>query len=172
MCLGIDFGGSKIEIIVLDEDGQLLLCCCVVLLCDDYVVIVVMFVDLVCMVEVEFGQQGSVGIGIFGVEFLVMGLIKNVNFIWLIGWFLCVDFECMFGCVVCFVNDVNCFVLFEVVDGVVVGVVVVFGVIFGIGVGGGIVVNGSVLQGVNLIVGEWGYNYFLCVFFVVVGDVF
>ncbi|MEO8847584.1 MAG: ROK family protein, partial [Casimicrobiaceae bacterium] len=55
-------------------------------------------------------------------------------------------------------NDANCFALSEASDGAGVGADVVFGVILGTGVGGGIVVNGSVLDGVNGIAGEWGHN--------------
>jgi fructokinase len=42
------------------------------------------------------------------------------------------------------------------------GPAVVFGVILGTGVGGGIVVNGQVLDGANGIAGEWGHNPLPC----------
>lgn len=57
-----------------------------------------------------------------------------------------------------FVNDVDCFIFFEVVDGVGFGYNIVFGVIVGIGCGGGIVVNKKLFLGLNVIIGEWGYN--------------
>lgn len=43
-------------------------------------------------------------------------------------------------------------------DGAGQGARVVFGVILGTGVGGGIVVDGRVLEGTNAIAGEWGHN--------------
>jgi len=55
-------------------------------------------------------------------------------------------------------NDANCFALSEATDGAAAGAPVVFGVILGTGVGGGIVVDGRVLSGANLISGEWGHN--------------
>jgi fructokinase len=57
-----------------------------------------------------------------------------------------------------FANDANCFVLSEASDGAARGARVVFGVILGTGVGGGIVVDARVLEGVNSIAGEWGHN--------------
>jgi len=55
-------------------------------------------------------------------------------------------------------NDANCFALSEAVDGAGKGASVVFGVILGTGVGGGVAIDGRVLQGVNAIAGEWGHN--------------
>jgi predicted NBD/HSP70 family sugar kinase len=60
-------------------------------------------------------------------------------------------------------NDANCFALAETLMGVVPqkvpGAQVVFGIIIGTGVGGGIVVNGRVLNGLQGIAGEWGHNF-------------
>jgi fructokinase len=55
-------------------------------------------------------------------------------------------------------NDANCFAISEAADGAGRDAAVVFGVILGTGVGGGIVVRGRVLEGTNLIAGEWGHN--------------
>jgi predicted NBD/HSP70 family sugar kinase len=55
-------------------------------------------------------------------------------------------------------NDANCFALSEALDGAAAGKEVVFGVIVGTGTGGGIVVHGNILKGVNSIAGEWGHN--------------
>jgi fructokinase len=57
-----------------------------------------------------------------------------------------------------FANDANCFVLSEAADGAAAGCGTVFGVILGTGVGGGIVIDGRILVGVNAIAGEWGHN--------------
>src|SRR5437588_12973161 len=55
-------------------------------------------------------------------------------------------------------NEPNCFVISEAPDGAAGGAHLVFGVILGTGVGGGIVVDGRVLLGANVIGGEWGHN--------------
>ncbi|HEU5178848.1 MAG TPA: ROK family protein, partial [Burkholderiales bacterium] len=100
--------------------------------------------------------EGSVGIGIPGAE--SGGLIKNANSTWLIGKPLAKDLEAALGRPVRLENDANCFALSEASDGAGKGAAVVFGVILGTGVGGGIVVDGKVIHGVNAIAGEWGHN--------------
>jgi fructokinase len=57
-----------------------------------------------------------------------------------------------------FANDANCFALSEATDGAAAGASIVFGVIVGTGCGGGVVVDGRVLQGANAVAGEWGHN--------------
>lgn len=53
-------------------------------------------------------------------------------------------------------NDANCFALAEALWGAGRGLPVVFGVILGTGIGGGIVVQGRLLEGQHGIAGEWG----------------
>jgi len=55
-------------------------------------------------------------------------------------------------------NDANCLAISEAADGAGAGADVVFGVILGTGVGGGVVVSGTCLEGPNRIAGEWGHN--------------
>ena len=55
-------------------------------------------------------------------------------------------------------NDANCFALSETRDGAAAGARSVFGVILGTGVGGGIVIDGKLIEGPNAIAGEWGHN--------------
>jgi fructokinase len=86
------------------------------------------------------------------------GLVKNANSTCLIGRPLDRDLAAALGRPVRLANDANCFALSEAVDGAGAGARVVFGVILGTGVGGGIVVDGSVLTGVNAIAGEWGHS--------------
>jgi fructokinase len=86
------------------------------------------------------------------------GLVKNANSTWLIGHPLQPDLETVLGRPVRLANDANCFALSEAGDGAGAGAAVVFGVILGTGVGGGIVVDGRPLVGVNAIAGEWGHN--------------
>jgi fructokinase len=55
-------------------------------------------------------------------------------------------------------NDANCFALSEALGGAGQGAEVVFGAILGTGCGGGVVVRGRTLEGVNRIGGEWGHT--------------
>jgi fructokinase len=86
------------------------------------------------------------------------GLVKNANSTWLIGRPFDRDLERALGRPVRLANDANCFALSEAIDGAAAGAPVVFGVILGTGVGGGLVINGRILEGAHHIAGEWGHN--------------
>lgn len=90
-----------------------------------------------------------VGVGILGIVFCCINIVKNVNLIWLNGKLFLLDLEVVLNRDIWIVNDVNCFILFEVMDGVGVGYFFVFGVILGIGCGVGYVVNGGIIDGLN-----------------------
>ncbi len=158
MRLGIDLGGTKTEIIALDDAGGELLRRRVATPRGDYPGTLATIVGLVRSAEEEFGRRGTVGIGIPGAESRMTGLVKNANSTWLIGQPLRRDLEQALGREVRIANDANCFALSEAVEGAAAGAEVVFGVILGTGVGGGIVVRGQVLAGANAIAGEWGHN--------------
>ena len=156
--IGIDLGGTKIEIVALAADGAELLRRRVPAPRGDYEATLSAVAGLIQKAESEVGQCGSVGIGIPGAESRVTGLIKNANSTWLIGQPLRRDLQAVLKREVRLANDANCFALSEATDGAAAGAEVVFGVILGTGVGGGIVVNGKVLAGANAIAGEWGHN--------------
>ena len=158
MRLGIDLGGTKIEIVALAEDNAELLRRRVPAPRDDYRATLAAIVDLVQQAESELGRRGSLGVGIPGAESRVSGLIKNANSTWLIGRPLRQDLQGLLQREVRLANDANCFALSEATDGAAAGAEVVFGVILGTGVGGGIVAHGKVLVGANAIAGEWGHN--------------
>ncbi|NWG30156.1 MAG: ROK family protein [Rhodocyclaceae bacterium] len=163
MRIGIDLGGTKTEIIVLDDAGETLLRSRVPTPRGDYAATVATIAALVQEAEAKVGAGNTaplatVGIGIPGAESRVTGLIKNANSTWLIGRPLRADLEAALGRPVRIENDANCFALSEATDGAAAGAAVVFGVILGTGVGGGIVVDGRVLVGPNAIAGEWGHN--------------
>jgi predicted NBD/HSP70 family sugar kinase len=103
------------------------------------------------------------GIGTPGTMIPKTGLMKNCNTIVLNGKPLKADLEKLLGMEVITANDANCFALAETRLGVVKQqfpkAKVVFGVILGTGVGGGLVVNGQVVEGFHGIAGEWGHNY-------------
>jgi fructokinase len=156
--IGIDLGGTKIEIIALDSDGRELIRQRVATPQGDYRATVSAVAMLVESTENELGQRGTVGIGIPGAESLATGLIKNANSTCLIGQPLRRDLQALLQRQVRLANDANCFALSEAVDGSGRGAEIVFGVILGTGVGGGIVINQQVLTGANAIAGEWGHN--------------
>lgn len=158
--LGIDLGGTKTEIVALDDEGRELLRERVPTPRGDYAATVATVAALARGAEAKLGvgEAATVGVGIPGAESRVTGLIKNANSTWLIGRPLRADLEVALGRPVRLANDANCFALSEATDGAAAGAAVVFGVILGTGVGGGIVVRGEVLVGSNAIAGEWGHN--------------
>ncbi len=157
--LGIDLGGTKIEIVALDREGR----DCFRLRVDtprgDYDATLAAMLALVERADAELGARaGTVGIGIPGIESPATGLVKNANSTWLIGRRLSADLERVLRRPVRLANDANCFAISEATDGAGAGARVVFGVILGTGVGGGIVIDGTALVGANAIAGEWGHN--------------
>jgi len=151
--IGIDIGGTKIEALALDTAGREVFRKRVPTPRGDYAATIGAVASLVN----EVGE-GTVGVGIPGALSRVTGLVKNANSTWLIGKPLKQDLEKALNRQIKIENDANCFALSEALDGAGKGAAVVFGVILGTGVGGGIVVDGKVLQGANAIAGEWGHN--------------
>ena len=156
--IGIDLGGTKIEGVALRADGTVAARKRVKTPQGDYEGTVRAIAALVAAIEAEAGGRGTVGVGIPGALSRVTGLVKNANSTCLIGQPLRQDLERALGREVRLANDANCFALSEASDGAGRGARVVFGVILGTGVGGGIVVDGRVLEGPNAIAGEWGHN--------------
>ena len=156
--IGIDLGGTKTELIALDHDGGEQLRFRRDTPAHDYMATVKMMVEMVDEAEGKLSMRASVGIGTPGAISLKSGLMKNCNSTRLNGQMLKEDIEERLGREVRLSNDANCFALSAAVDGAAVGAESVFGVILGTGVGGGIVVHGQVLNGVNSIAGEWGHN--------------
>jgi fructokinase len=158
MRLGIDLGGTKIEIIALDSEGRERLRRRVSTPQGNYYETLQAIAQLVRDAEAELGMQGTVGIGTPGALSRATGCLKNSNSVALNGQPIQQDLEALLQRPVKISNDANCFALSEATDGAAAGAEVVFGVILGTGVGAGIVVNGRVLTGPNGIAGEWGHN--------------
>jgi len=156
--IGIDLGGTKIEIIALDDAGQTLARRRVATPQGDYTATLAAVAGLVQAVERELGRRGTIGIGMPGALSKATGLVKNANSTCLNGRPLQHDLQALLGRELRLANDANCLALSEAVDGAGAGAAVVFGVILGTGVGGGIAVGGRVLEGANGIAGEWGHN--------------
>ena len=158
MRIGIDLGGTKIEIIALDEAGATLARRRVATPAGDYDGTVRAIVGLVDGAEAELGERGTVGIATPGAISTRTGLMKNSNSTVLNGRPLDRDIAAALARPIRMENDANCLALSEAVDGAAAGAAVVFGVILGTGVGGGIVVERRVVTGRNRIAGEWGHN--------------
>ncbi len=159
MRVGIDLGGTKIEVMVLGDDGRALYGARVATPSGDYEATVAALVRLVQDARARFGAARSIGIGTPGSISRLDGRMKNCNSTCLNGRPLREDLQRALGQEVHLANDANCFALSEATDGAGAGAAVVFGVILGTGVGGGLVVDGRVLEGPNGIAGEWGHNY-------------
>jgi fructokinase len=158
MKVGIDLGGTKIELVALAEDGGERLRRRAPTPQGDYWGTLRTIAGLVERAEGQLGVRGTVGVGTPGAISPATGLLKNSNSVCLNGKPLLRDLEGLLGRPVRLANDANCFALSEATDGAGAGAEVVFGVIVGTGTGGGVVVHGRVLTGPNAIAGEWGHN--------------
>jgi len=156
--IGIDLGGTKIEAVLLGDGGEVLERTRRRTPRDDYLRTVEAIRDSVLGLEQELGTRATVGVGTPGSVSPATGRIKNANSVWLNGKPLKHDIERALEREVRLANDADCFALSEATDGAASGLRIVFGVILGTGVGGGVVVDGRLLEGPNAISGEWGHN--------------
>jgi len=156
--IGIDLGGTKIEVIALDAEQAVRARHRTQTPRNDYAGTLRTIGELVAKVESEIGARGTVGVGIPGSLSPFTGRMRNANSVWLNGKHLDADLAEVLGRPVRLANDADCFALSEAVDGAGRGAGTVFGVIIGTGTGGGIVVHGRLLTGPNRIAGEWGHN--------------
>jgi fructokinase len=157
MRIGIDVGGTKIEVVAIDQNGRERFRKRVASPRGDYEGTIAAVAALIADAEQATGP-GSIGIGIPGAISPATGLVKNANSTWLNGKPLAEDLTTRLSRPVRLANDANCLALSEAADGAAAGQDVVFGVIIGTGTGGGIVVNGRAVVGANAIAGEWGHN--------------
>ncbi len=158
MRIGIDLGGTKIEGIVLADDGREVARKRIAAPRDSYAHTLDAIAGLVDDLAPAQDPQARVGIGIPGAMSPATGLVKNANSTWLIGQPFEVDIAERLGRPVKVANDANCFAVSEAADGSGRSEGVVFGIILGTGVGGGICVSGKILTGRNAIAGEWGHT--------------
>jgi fructokinase len=155
--IGIDLGGTKIEIAVLGPDGTEALRHRVPTP-QGYPETLGAITGLVLDAEKQLGVSATVGIGIPGVISPATGHVKNANSISLNGHTFDRDISAALAREVRVENDANCFALSEATDGAGAGYGVVFGVILGTGCGGGITLNGRVHRGPHRVAGEWGHT--------------
>jgi fructokinase len=159
--LGVDLGGTKTEIIALDDDGNVKLRRREPTPRNDYFAILDLVTRLVREAEDACSiapGSAKVGIGTPGSMSRASGLLRGSNSVCMNGKPVKRDLEARLARPIAMANDANCFALSEASDGAGRGGHVVFGVILGTGVGGGFVIHRWVLEGINGIAGEWGHN--------------
>ena len=157
--IGIDLGGTKIEGILLDEKFSVIQRERIETHQEKgYDSIVKSITYLVNELRGKIAEDVSIGVCTPGITDVSSGLIKNSNTRCLIGTPLKNDIEKALDHKIAMENDANCFALAESVLGSGKGYDVVFGVIMGTGVGGGIIINGSLHKGRTNIAGEWGHH--------------
>jgi fructokinase len=163
---GIDMGGTKIEGAILKQ-GNLEVVERLRVPTESakgYEVIVSNVKKLVNQLKERSGLSPErIGIGTPGTMDPILGSMKNCNSTALNGKPLLNDLEKILDVELRMSNDANCFAIAEANMGIVQEVIPtatnVFGVIMGTGVGGGIVINGKVINGRQGIGGEWGHNF-------------
>jgi fructokinase len=155
--IGVDFGGTKIEAAALDDAGEFI---ARVRAPNpgDYDASIRTVCELVADVERQTAAVGTIGVGTPGSISPRTGMMRNANTIWLNGRRFREDLAAALGRDIRMANDANCLALSEAVDGAAAGAKISFSVILGTGCGGGLVVNGQLVEGANGIAGEWGHT--------------
>ena len=152
--IGIDLGGTKIEGVLLTSDGEELVRHRIPTP-GSYAETLDSISDLATMLD----PSGvlPLGIGTPGTPSRRTGLMKNCNSTCLNGQPLQSNLETVTGRGISLANDANCLALSEWTDGAARGMGVVFAVILGTGVGGGLLVDGRLVEGAGGVGGEWGH---------------
>lgn len=158
MRIGVDVGGTKIEVVALADSGDVLDRRRAPTPGGDYQGIIAAIAGLIDASEAAVGPARSVGLGTPGVISPSTGLMKNANSVVLNGNRFDVDLAAALGRPIRMANDADCLALSEASDGAGAGASPVFAVILGTGVGGGLVVDGRLVTGPSGIAGEWGHN--------------
>jgi fructokinase len=158
MQIGIDVGATKIESVVLEEDGsekhRSRTACP-----KDYLTIVNTIKDINNKLEKEFKKELPIGVCHPGIHSPQTGLVKNApNCNWLEKRPFQSDLRKTLGKEVFCENDGNCFALSEAIDGSGKHYKIVYGIILGSGAGGGLVIDKKIVSGPNGVAGEWGHN--------------
>ena len=158
MQIGIDVGATKIESVVLEEDGnekyRSRTDCP-----KNYLKIISTIKDIQQKLEKEFQKELPIGVCHPGIHSPQTGLVKNApNCIWLEKKPFQSDLRKALGKEVFCENDGNCFALSEAIDGAGKHYKIVYGIILGSGAGGGLVIDRQIVSGPNGVAGEWGHN--------------
>ena len=158
MKIGVDWGGTKIEAVLINSsDGAEINRLRVDSPQDDYEAIIKGVVDLIKKISASY-ENFTVGIGMPGSLHPETGLVQVSNTKALENKPVKKDLESMLGYKVKIANDADCLALSEAIDGAGKGYSNVFAVILGTGVGAGYVVDEKLIEGPNKLTGEWGQN--------------
>ena len=158
MQIGIDVGATKVESVVLEEDGnekhRSRTDCP-----KDYLSIINTIKDIYHNLEKQFQKELHIGVCHPGIHSPQTGLVKNApNCYWLEKKPFQSDLRKALGKEVFCENDANCFALSEAIDGAGKHYKIVYGIILGSGAGGGLVIDKQIVSGPNGVAGEWGHN--------------
>lgn len=157
--IGIDLGGTKLEGILLNEKLEVIERMRIPTDKEGgYQVILGNIVSLINDLRKKTQDECTVGVCSPGTISPYTGKVRNSNTNCLIGKPLKDDLESILYQSILMDNDANCFVMAEATIGAAKDFDTVFGVIMGTGVGGGIVINGSLHRGRTFIAGEWGHH--------------
>ena len=158
MQIGIDVGATKIETVVLEQNGQekhRSRTSCP----KDYLSIINAIKDISQKLEKEFKMELPIGVCHPGIHSPQTGLVKNApNCYWLEKKPFQNDLRKALNKEVFCENDANCFALSEAIDGSGKNYKIVYGIILGSGAGGGLVIDKQIISGPNGVAGEWGHN--------------
>ncbi|MEB7559566.1 ROK family protein [Kluyvera cryocrescens] len=157
MQLGLDIGGTKIEAVVLNENGETVYRQRYTTPKQRYDLFFQAVINAITDARNATRADLTIGLGIPGAAGRD-GLIKNSNILVLNHQPFVQQLEQHFAMPIAVTNDGNCFALSEAIDGAGKGYGVVFGVILGTGCGGGLCVDKRLITGPNACAGEWGYN--------------
>ncbi len=160
MRIGIDLGGTKTEIAVLNAHGEIVFrqrCPTPSHSYTDILNAIVALVDT-AVTQTAMPRPLQIGIGMPGCLDVTTQSVRGSNTQVLNHQPLKKDLEHKLGCEVRLQNDANCLALSEAVDGAGSGGKVVFAAILGTGCGGGVVIDHQLLTGRHAIAGEWGHN--------------
>ncbi len=158
MQIGVDVGATKIESVVLNDNGEeshrSRIGCP-----KDYLKTVNVIRDIVVKLEKEFKTELPIGVCHPGIHSPQTGLVKNApNCYWLEKKPFQNDLRKALSKEVFCENDANCFALSEAIDGSGKHYKIVYGIILGSGAGGGLVIDNKIVNGPNGVAGEWGHN--------------
>lgn len=158
--IGVDLGGTKTEVAVLDANGQFLFRQRRPTPSHDYQAILHTIADLVktALAQTGLAHTGAVGCGIPGCLDPDTHRVRGANTEVLNGQLFQSDLQQLLQCQVPVQNDANCLAVSEATDGAGQGSQVLFAAILGTGCGGGIALEGRAWMGRHAIAGEWGHN--------------
>ena len=158
MQIGFDVGATKIESVILRDNGEEI---------DrnrrdcpkDYISIIQIIKDVVAELEKKHNQKLPVGVCHPGIHSRQTGLVKNApNCMWIEKQPFQKTLREVLNREVFCENDANCFALSEAIDGAGKHYKIVYGIILGSGAGGGLVIDRQIVSGPNGVAGEWGHN--------------